>query len=144
MLFEIGELIRQKPGSAREVEVVEDLADASWEEGKFIEPVRGQATIIRTEEGILVKFTVGTVLELICDRCLKKFPKKIKVAFEQEYLLTSLPAKTITQKEEENEGFVVDLKGRVSFREALRQGILVALTIKKICRKNCPGIRYEA
>lgn len=153
MLFEISELVRKETGSTQEIEINEDLSDIQDKDVILKGLTIGKVILIRTKEGILAQFQIKTKVELICDRCLSKFEKPLGLEFNQEYVLeTEKPTRLdwhharqedIIEQEEKNEGFVVDTKNRIDFKEALRQGILVSLPIKKLCKQNCQGIKYK-
>lgn len=140
MPFEISEFLAQPPGSQLSFSLSEDLKEASDPEVKFILPASGKVTLVRIEEGILANFEVVNQVRLICDRCLSPFKKEIKAIFNQRYLLDSLKPSDLNQEEDKKEGFIIDAKNKVDFREALRQGILTSLPTKRLCLKTCRGL----
>lgn len=102
----------------------------------------GKVIFRRTDFGVVGDFDVEGEVEMVCDRCLQRFTQKIKTQFSQEFIFfnAKISDGDYYYQDLKNEGFVIDEYNRVKLNETLREGILVALPMKKICKENCQGI----
>lgn len=110
---------------------------------EIISDIQGNVLFRRTKEGVLGDFDIKGKVKLLCDRCLREFEKEIETKFEQEFILFNIIPKNNYYLDLKNEGFVINDKFEVKLNETLRQGILISLPMKKICKEKCQGIQYK-
>ena len=94
---------------------------------ELTEPVDGEVTLTRLDEGILLTGQVKAALQLTCDRCLRTFSRPLEVRLEQLY----------SERPQEDELPITQFK--LDLAPAIRQELLLALPIKQICGPDCPG-----
>lgn len=107
---------------------------------KLKSDVAVKARFEKTKEGVLGEFDVEGVIELVCDRCLQSFEKNYHTHFSQDFVFPYLNFSDNVYKELKEEGFIIDAKNQININEAIRQGILISLPMKKICKKDCQGL----
>lgn len=103
--------------------------------------VRGEAVILRTHRGILVRADLDTGVELECSRCLCPFRTCLRLHFEEEFFpIIDVNTGAAIPLPEEPGGFTTDEQHNIDLTEAVRQYILVAAPMKPLCRENCGGL----
>jgi len=119
----VAQLLKDPTGSSRNYDVntiIEKQPEGS---------IEGEITLIHTGQGILVRSKLSVQVELVCGRCLKRFPT-IDIS-------SGLPL----HLSEESEGFTIDKNHVLDLGELIRQYILLNLPMKPLCRPDCAGIK---
>jgi len=142
MTIEVADFFTKPEGYSWQFDFQEKI---NWqdEEAKFLAPLRGRVKLIKTDFGALAQFEIATKARLICDRCLKEFDYQVETRFEQDYIADYAKPDNEIIKEEKREGFIIDNRGQIDIGEALRQGLLVSLPLKRLCRQDCQQIKYK-
>ncbi len=131
----VAQLLKEAIGASRHYQLRE------ISEGSLSPWIRGDITLTRSREGILVKAIITTQIEAVCSRCLIPFNLGINFSLEEEFLptvdvFTGLPL--AIPKESEN--FLIDGNHILDLSEALRQYFLLAIPLKPLCQPNCAGL----
>jgi uncharacterized protein len=119
MIINVSQLLKEHIGSARSYSV----------EGDDYFPYKGEVVVIRTDEGLLVRGNLTTVVGAVCSRCMGDFDQELPVRFAEEFLL---------QREEG--AFVIDEYRQIDLSEVARQYKMLAEPMKPLCREDCAGL----
>lgn len=101
----------------------------------------GTAELVGPTEEIRIRGRLKVRVEAACDRCLEPAPFQIDQEFDLFYRppITGPPAGEIAIDESESEvGFYEN--GGVELKDALREQVILALPMQRICREDCRGI----
>ncbi|PIW40636.1 MAG: metal-binding protein [Chloroflexi bacterium CG_4_10_14_0_8_um_filter_46_9] len=132
----VAQLLKDPTGSSRNYDVntiIEKQPEGS---------IEGEITLIHTGQGILVRSKLSVQVELVCGRCLKRFPYSINFAIEEELRPTiDISSGLPLHLSEESEGFTIDKNHVLDLGELIRQYILLNLPMKPLCRPDCAGIK---
>jgi uncharacterized protein len=132
----VAQLLKDSTGSSRNYDVNTIIEKQS--EGS----IKGEITLIHTGQGILVRSKLSVQVELICSRCLKRFPYSTNFAIEEEFRpTTDISSGLPLYLSEESEGFTIDKNHVLDLGELIRQYILLNLPMKPLCRPDCTGIK---
>ncbi len=140
MIYNMAQLLKSGVGYSFEADIDENNVTLD-EDLTVIGPVVGHVRMRRTNQGLLVDGWVDLNLELTCDRCLKTFEQAMHVPFEELFyptvdVVTGGPVAPI----EEEDAFPIDDHHMVDLTEAIRQRILIALPMRRICKEDCKGL----
>ena len=132
----VSQLLKSPIGSIRGYELNEVMDTA-----RNNSLVQGEAELIRTDRGILVKGRLHTKIELTCSRCFSLFGYPLTLGIEEEYFPTidiitgrALPAP------DEPGSFTIDECNILNLTEATSQYALLAIPMKPLCAKDCAGL----
>ncbi len=137
MQINASQLLKEPIGSTRNYEVcgTVDIASAA---GSI---VQGEATLTRTNLGILVKGTLNTEVEITCSRCLNLFSYPLTLNIEEEYFpIIDASSGAPLSRPEEPGSFTIDEHHVIDLTEAMRQYALLAIPMKQLCREDCAGL----
>ena len=137
MLINVSELLKSTPDSSlkKDIEIKPKRLDDNISLEKSVE---GKVTLIRTSEGILAQFKINSVLNILCFCCACKYSKNIKINFDQEYIFTDKRRNSIINQEQDE--FFVEKVGKLDIWPVIRQGIILSLPMKNLCKKSCKGL----
>ena len=103
--------------------------------------VQGEAKLVRTDRGILVKGTLHTEVEVTCSRCLSPFRCSLELNIEEEYFpVIDVVSGASLSLPEEPGCFTIDEHHVLNLTEAIRQYALLAIPMKPLCRPDCAGL----
>jgi uncharacterized protein len=138
MQIDVSQLCKEPIGSTRQYQINETI-DVGDGDGSY--EVQGGIKLVRTDRGMLGKGTLHTEVEVTCSRCLSFFSCPLTLNIEEEYFPTTdiISGASVPLPEEPgyftiNERYVLDLD------EAIRQYIMLAIPMKRLCRGDCAGI----
>lgn len=137
--FNVSNLMRQSIGArarhhidTREPLVLDDVVT---------ERMSGDADLMRTNFGILARVRLCSHVELECDRCLEPFNATVDAKFEEEYLpVIDVVSGRPVESERTDGTFLISAQHTVDMTEAVRQYLLLALPMRKVCREDCLGL----
>ena len=132
----VSQQIRTSIGSIRNYEVSEvvDIAGGG-------SMVQGEVRLTRTDQGILVKGTLHTEVEVTCSRCLSLFSCPLAVNIEDEYFPTTDVFSGASLPLPDEPGcFTIDEHHILDLTEAIRQYALLLVPMKPLCREDCAGL----
>ncbi len=137
-LVNVAEVIRAELGEVQEIDL--RIPEKLFLDDVLVltKPITGKIYLERKEDSIFGTISIKTKSELLCERCLKKFEKVIKVELDQEYALF----KRDIPKAEEKDMPVLHGK-EIDVLEPVRQEILLSLSLKKLCSPDCEGLCAE-
>lgn len=118
-------------------------ADAGGDIIAFPEPFTGTAQAFGTDDGaIAVRFQVRGAVELQCSRCLRAFRQPVALDFTEEFRERRGTGATGELAEDAATGatFVPYQGDQIEVDEVLRQHILLALSMKPLCKEDCLGL----
>jgi uncharacterized protein len=102
--------------------------------------VQGAVTLMRTDNGILVRGVLKTASELTCSRCLNQFECPLRLKIEEEYFpTTDVLSGTPLSPPEDPGAFMIDERNILDLSEAIRQYTLLAIPMKPLCKTDCAG-----
>lgn len=110
----------------------------NFDDIKVTSDIKGQAEIMKTEDGLNVKVeNVKVEAQFICDKCLEPFVHEVHIqSAEREFLF-----KTPRKVEDVNDIFVVDLKHlKLEISELIRQEMILHFPVVPVCSTKCKGL----
>lgn len=115
--------IRNIPEDGLKIETKEPVGiiDVKVEGAGFKEPIDIDILANKAGNTLLINGDVKTKVDLVCSRCSKNFRQLL---------------------EDNNFNITKDIKGQteVDLTEDIREGILILLPVKPLCKKDCRGI----
>ena len=104
-------------------------------------PVRGEAKLTRTNQGILVKAMLHTRIETACSRCMSSFAFPITLNIVEEYFpIIDVVSGASLPMPDDPGCFTIDENHILDLTEALSQYALLAVPMKPLCREDCAGL----
>jgi uncharacterized protein len=103
---------------------------------------RGSAQLLNAEEGELrIRGSLSVAMGAECDRCLEEARIEVAADFDLVYMPVS-EAPSAAEVEVEKEGLEVGFyEGPgLDLKEVLREQILLAIPMQRVCREACKGI----
>lgn len=121
--------------SVKDIDILPERVDLG-QNSEFQQEIQLHFEINKVGHEIFVKTTFNTTTTLECDRCLTPFTFDIKQTID----LVLTHDKQIMDKEEEDIYLITEGMTKVDITESIRQNLLLALPVKKICSDNCQGL----
>jgi uncharacterized protein len=139
MRFRVSQELRQPVGTEFSLELRE--RSLLLDDDAAVNNVQGNASLLRTDRGLLVTLRAAARLKGACSRCLAPLELPIEIDFQEEFIpvVDPLSGKHITSDEAEV-SFVIDADLMLDLGEALRQYALMSLPGKPLCRPDCAGL----
>jgi uncharacterized protein len=133
----VSQLLKSSIGTIRTYDV-DDLVQIGDEQPL----VQGTVTLLRTNRGILVTGQLRASVRLTCSRCLSQFEHPVTLRLEEEFFPTIdiLTGAAVGVPDDDPGSFTVDENNVIDLSEAIRQYALMAVPMKPLCRKDCPGL----
>ncbi len=103
----------------------------------FVGDVAAHVTLEKSSRQILLRARLRSNALFQCDRCLEEFSKEISPALQIVYVWDVL------ERSAELHEDVRTLKADtniIDFSDAVRDGILLAVPLKLLCKENCAGL----
>ena len=135
-LINVSQLLREPVGSSQSHDISGTIAE---EVEGFVE---GKAKVIRIGRGVLVQCKLTAEVKLICSRCLNTFLCPMSFTAEEEFLpISDVSGDLAPSSPEQSEEFTINNKNILDLSELIRQYILLNLSMKPLCRPDCPGMK---
>jgi uncharacterized metal-binding protein YceD (DUF177 family) len=99
---------------------------------RLTQPVRGEVSITRLEDGLLVRGQLATAVELECHRCLRTFERPAEIRFDQIYA-----------QDPDDDQLPIEA-GQIDLAPLIEQEVILGLPIKILCQPDCQGIEIPA
>ena len=132
MLLNVQKIINA-PGERMDFQFELDLSDVDFG-GLYPaqNPVVVTGDVRNTAGMLLLQFTASTVLQSVCDRCLKRFdnPKSVECSY-------ALAEKV---EDERNDEIIELVDGCVDVGELARTAFILEMDTKTLCSEDCKGI----
>ena len=139
MRFRVSQELRQPVGT----EFALDLRERSLllDDDSALSDVHGEASLLRTDRGLLATLRAKARLERACSRCLAPVELPIEIDFQEEFIPVVDPLSgTHIASDEAEDSFVIDADLMLDLGEALRQYALMSAPGKPLCRPGCAGL----
>ena len=138
----VSQLLLLGPGATRDFDFAERVRDPSHElhlDG----PIKGQAHLSRTSDGILVHTEHRARVTHECARCLEEAHTVVSGEIDEEFfpstdIRTGLPLRT--PERDTDDMLTIDEHHEIDLDELLRQNILTNLPLQPLCDTACPGL----
>jgi uncharacterized protein len=103
--------------------------------------VKANLVVWKKGTHIEVSGSIETIVELECDRCLKKFNQALNIDIKEVFSTCEAFDYSHNEIELKNDNFVVELEkeGEIDITDLVYQSIILNLPSKKICSENCEG-----
>jgi len=139
MRFRVSQELRQPVGTEFSMELRERRL--MLDDDAALIDLQGDASLLRTDRGLLVTLHAGARLKGACSRCLAPLELPIEIGFQEEFIpvVDPLSGKHLASDEAE-EAFVIDADLMLDLGEALRQYALMSVPGKPLCRPRCAGL----
>lgn len=136
MQTNVAQLLKAPVGSIRTF-----LVDDTLSESSTAYHVKGELTLIRSTNSILVQGRLYTQTKIACSRCLRPFTLKLPLKIEEEFFPTiDIVTGMKLPKPEDPGSFTIDEHHILDLTEAIRQYIVTAIPMKPLCREDCAGL----
>jgi len=142
MRFRVSQELRQPVGTEFTLELRERslLLDDD-----AVTDVQGDASLLRTDRGLLVTLRAAARLKGACSRCLAPLELPIEIDFQEEFIpLVDPVSGTHIASDEAEDSFVIDADLMLDLGEALRQYALMSMPGKPLCRRTAPACARTA
>ncbi len=141
MKYNVAQLLREQSGGIRQHTLHEDISQLDPD----IVPLTaltGNAQMIRTADGVLVRGQFTTSVELVCSRCLEPFSLPVRFTLEEEFhpTIDIVTGANLPQVEDEEKATLIDAHHILDLTEVVRQNILLAIPPYPVCRNKCAGL----
>lgn len=152
MQFNVAQLLKEPTGATRRYELNENL-DGLDPELKFLGPLVGAVTLLRTNSGVLVTGELSTAVQATCRRCLESIAQEVRFQLEESFrpLLEVMTGRYIPPEEFEGEeddledaALLINERHILDLSEVVRQAIWLALPMYPPCNwagaGECPNL----
>ena len=152
MQFNVAQLLKEPTGATRRYELNEKL-DGLDPELKFLGPLVGAVTLLRTNSGILVTGELSTAVQVTCRRCLEPIAQEVRFQLEESFrpLLEVVTGRYIPPEEFEGEeddledaALIINERHILDLSEVVRQAIWLAMPMYPGCNwagaGECPNL----
>ncbi len=124
------------PGGRSELAVSQELALDEFLPGPGTVRLRGDLQVDRLESRVLVRGELRAAVTAACDRCLGEFVLEVPVPVEILVIRDADPGGG-----DEDEASVIHQRiGEVDLEEPLREAVVLALPLQRLCRPDCRGL----
>jgi uncharacterized protein len=131
MRLDVSHLLKA-PIGARDVMHLE-LGPATLDEDLDISYLRGDISLTRTTDGLLVEGQLETALDVECVRCLALFSLPLKLQVDD--LVFALPQTPSHVSE-----YRISEQGWINAARAFREQIVLHIPFNSVCRPECKGL----
>lgn len=101
------------------------------EEIIFTKPINVAGFVSSIGEIVNFEAKISTELKLSCSRCLEKFVYPVNIEIDEKFS---------NNQENEDEDMIIINGDEIDIAEAVENGIIMSLPIKKLCSENCKGL----
>lgn len=143
MIYNVAQLLKAPAGTAQRAELDnDDDLELEDDEARLAGPISGQVRMHRTNQGVFVDGVAEVPVDLECTRCLKSFTETFEVPI-RELFFPTIDVETgfpVPPPENDDLSFPIDRNHVLDLREAIRQNLLLAMPMKRLCREDCAGL----
>jgi uncharacterized protein len=130
MKLDVKSLVNAPVGESESLSI--ELFKEQIDEDIVADRIRGNLTLTKLEDEILGKFMGSAKLMASCDRCAGDMELEIPFRFAQEY--------SLNRSTDNEDQLSVSNQFEIDLIEPLRQELLAAIPVKKLCKDDCAGI----
>lgn len=140
MQYNVAQLLKGPIGGTRTYAVQADITDLD-RALPVVRPLVGDVHFLRTRAGILVQGFLWTEVRLLCSRCQEPMVARLELHLEEEFRPTVdvLTGRKLVM-EEEDQALWIDARHILDLTEVVRQGLLLAIPMRPLCRPDCKGL----
>jgi uncharacterized metal-binding protein YceD (DUF177 family) len=152
MQFNVAQLLKEPTGATRRYELNENL-DGLDPELRFLGPLVGAVTLLRTNSGVLVTGELSTATQATCRRCLDPIAQEVRFQLEESFrpLLEVVTGRYIPPEEFEGEeedledaALIISERHILDLSEVVRQAIWLGMPMYPGCNwvgaGECPNL----
>lgn len=141
MRYNASQLLKSHTGETRHYQLQEEIGELD-PAIKSLSDLAGTVDLIRTHDGILVRASFHTTVELTCCRCLTDFAYPVRFQIEEEFhpTLDILTGARLPQPDDVDQATLIDEQHILDLSEIVRQALTLALPMVPVCRTNCKGL----
>ena len=122
------------PDAEKSFQCQVDLSDLEFYGRKpIVRPVLAQGSVVNHAGALVLNGTARSELDLVCDRCGKKF------SWEKVVALDMLLADELEQEDSEDEIFLLD-GNELDLDELVTTAFVLAMDTKNLCSEDCKGL----
>jgi uncharacterized protein len=103
---------------------------------EFQQPIDIVFDINKVGNDFFVEIHLTTRIHLICDRCIEAFSSD----FKEKYRIILSPNSKFEDADQEDLFFIDEGTKDVDITNSVRQTLLLALPVKRLCKENCKGL----
>lgn len=110
------------------------------QDGSLLGTVELCGTVTNMSYILLVNGTVDATVEFTCSRCLKPFPRRLRLPYQEEFCHSSQIHNLPAEDRERVRGFTGET---IAMDETVAETIILSLPMRALCREDCRGICPE-
>ena len=134
--FNVSMLVQEPAGSVRRYSVDGDVRIDDKRRH-----LRGEATFLRTQDGVFVDAALASVASGQCSRCLRDVTIPIEMTISEEYVATvDANTRAALKPPVDPETFRIDETHTLDLEGAVQQSWAGALPMQPLCRQDCQGL----
>ena len=139
MYFNVAQLLKEPVGSTR-IYGIDELEPNGY--GTIHVAPHSQVSLMRTDEGILVRAGLEVRMWLACSRCLTRFRNPHEIVIEEEYLpiVDVNTGQPLRRRDMADGSFTIDQQHVLDLSEAVRQYSIASQPMKPVCHEGCRGL----
>lgn len=142
MQFNVAQLLKGPTGGQREYDLEVEIEGLDPELHP-LQPLSGTVVLMRTNQGILARGRLQTVLLGTCRRCLEPCEVEAHLDVEEEFhptvQISGVPLDRISD-EEFDEALLIDEHHVLDLGEVIRQGLWLVGPSEGLCSPSCNGL----
>lgn len=131
-LVNVKNLYLSELGAAEKFEVHENIQSFELTDDVEGERLAGKFKITRLDDSVIVQGDFIADVIVVCDRCLDNFTIQTEFSLEREFLFD--------RQAKDVDTLYVDKYLNIDLSEPIREELILALPMKKICNEECKGI----
>lgn len=129
------------PSGSSRVEVESEPRDLELPEAAWAGPIRGNLSVERSDERVVVRGTIRGVGRLECVRCLRSFETPIEAPLEVFAERLGTARRPADEVELDRDDYMRFHDGRnLDLREDARAALLLEIPMTPHCREDCRGL----
>jgi uncharacterized protein len=136
--YNVATLLQEPIGSIREYDIDSDVV---LDDDLVRHHVTGEASLLRTKDGVLVQAKLRSTERDDCSRCLRAVDVPIELELEEEFYPTvDLVSGGRAAEPQDSEALRIDAHHVLDLSEALRQTWATEEPMQPLCRPDCRGL----
>lgn len=131
-MLDLSDLMTKKVDK-KPIDVTLDVKSFTYDSEKYtiVDPLTLKGELVMDSSIISLNAELKGTIELVCSRCLQKFPYRIDLEINEKF----------TDNPENKDDEVIFINNyEVDINEIVENNIILSLPIKKLCREDCKGL----
>ncbi len=140
--FNVAQQLKQQGGAPRTFVIKDAVLPFTDADLILLAPLSGLIKLTKTDTGILVTGTLGTVLELPCTRCLTPTSVAIRMEIEETFTPTVdiVTGGKLLQAPDTDTTTLISEQHILDLTEVVRQSLYLAQPTQILCKEDCLGL----